>query len=62
MRIWNTIIQMLLRNEIGVSRNIKESEVCNMNNKGINVMKTKVNIFCESYVQRTYGMTSSCPR
>ena len=31
-----------------------------MNNKGINVMAAKREYFCMSYVQRTYGMTSSC--
>ncbi len=33
-----------------------------MNNKDMNVMMAKVNIVCKSYVQRTYGMTSSCPQ
>ncbi len=33
-----------------------------MNNKEANVMMTKREYFCMSYVQRTYGMTSSCPR
>jgi len=32
-----------------------------MNNKK-NVMMAKVNMLSKSYAQRTYGMTSSCPR
>ncbi len=56
------IIQLLLRNGIDVSRNLKESEVCNMNNKVTNMMNTKIEYACKRYVQRTYGITSSCPR
>ena len=33
-----------------------------MNNKKLIVAVAKVNTFCKSYMQRTYGMTSSCPR
>ena len=53
---------MLLENGIDAGRNRKESEVCDMNNKKMNVMQGKVNTFGKSNVQRTYGMTSSCPR
>ena len=56
---YNTTV---VRKGIGIGRNLKESEVCNMNNKKMNVMMTKVNMICKSYVQRTYGMTSSCQR
>ena len=41
---------------------MKESEGCDMNNTKMNVMQGKLNTFGKSYVQRTYGMTSSCPR
>lgn len=33
-----------------------------MNNKKLNMMNTKIEYACKSYVQRTYGITSSCPQ
>lgn len=58
-RAYNTTV---VKKVIGVSRNKNESEVCDMNNKKMNVTVTKVNMFCKSYAQRTYGSTSSCPQ
>ena len=33
-----------------------------MNNKEVNMMNATIEYACKSYVQRLYGITSSCPQ
>lgn len=57
-----TIIQLLLGLGIGENRNIKESEVINMNSIVVKLMNAKSESVFVSCAKKTYGITSSYRR